>query len=138
MKKILLTFACTFFLISSYSQTLEKGTAIGFHVGTVKLNPDVTYNQWKSFMTEEWLPAINKEFEGEMKYYFLEGERGDQTGNFSIITVKSIQVRDKYWPEHKKSSEAFNTKLNNVIPVYNKLNALGEFKVELSTDWLVQ
>jgi len=137
MKKILLTFACTFFLISSYSQTLEKGCTIGIHVGTVKLHPDVTYNQWKSFMIEEWLPAINKEFEGEMKYYFLEGERGDQKGNFSVITVKSIQVRDKYWPEHQKSSEAFNTKFNNVIPVYNKLNALGEFNVESSTDWLV-
>jgi hypothetical protein len=107
-------------------------------VGTVKLNPDVTYNQWKSFFTEEWLPAINKEFEGEMMFYFLEGERGDLKENFSVLTVKSIQVRDKYWPEFNKSSEAFNTKLNNVIPVYNKLNALGEVKFESSTDWLVQ
>ncbi len=138
MKKILLTIACTFFLVSSYSQTLEKGNVVGFHVGTVILNPDVTFNQWKSFFIEEWLPAINKEFEGEMKYYFLEGERGDQKGYFTVLTVKSIQVRDKYWPEFKKSSEAFNTKFNNLIPVYNKLNALGEFKVESSTDWLVQ
>jgi len=138
MKKILLTIACTFFLISSYSQTLEKGNVIGFHVGTVKLNPDVTYNQWKSFFIEEWLPAINKEFEGEMKWYFLEGERGDQKGNFSVLILGSIQVRDKYWPEFGKSSEAFNTKFNNVIPVYNKLNALGEVKFESSTDWLVK
>ena len=71
MKKLLLIFACTFFLISSYSQTLEKGNVIGYHVGNVKLNPDVTYNQWKSFFIEEWLPAINKEFEGEYEFYFL-------------------------------------------------------------------
>jgi hypothetical protein len=139
MKQLLLTATCAIFLISSYSQTLEKGNTVGQHIGTVNLNPDVTYNQWKSFMMSEWLPAINKEFEGECKFYFIEGERGHYKGSIALLTVFiSVEARDKYWPEFQQGTDAWKSIYNKLLPLKKKFDELGVFKIESSSDWIVQ
>lgn len=138
MKKILLSTACALFLISSFGQSLQKGNVVSHHIGTVKLSPDVTYDQWKGFMLSEWLPAINKEFEGDCKIYFIEGERGHYNGSFGMFWVfKSVEARDKYWPEFQKSSEASKGIFNKLHPLYQKFIELGELKVETSSGWVV-
>lgn len=139
MKKLLLTTVCAFFLIACYSQELQKGNAIGHHVGIVKLSPDATYNQWKSFMISEWIPALNKEFEGDCKAYFIEGERGRYEGSAGVILAfNSVETRDKYWPEFQKSSEVWKTIYKKLLPLKKKFDELGEFKIESSSTWVVQ
>ena len=138
MKKLIVPSLCAFLLFSS-CQTIEKGSVLGTHFGTVELKPDVTYEQWKSFVKEEYIPAYNKEFEGDIKAYFIEGERGNFEGYCGFFLVfQSVEKRNKYWPEFQKSTETYSQKIKNVMPVYNKLNELGEFKIESSTDWIVQ
>jgi hypothetical protein len=139
MKKLLFTAACAIFLISSYGQSLEKGNAVGQHIGTVNLNSDVTYNQWKSFIISEWLPALNKEFNGDCKAYFIEGERGHYKGSSALLLVfTSVEARNKYWPEFQKSSDAFNIIFNKLLPLKEKFDQFGEFKIESSSGWIVQ
>jgi hypothetical protein len=138
MKKIPIFFICVLFTLSALCQTLDKGSVVGIHTGSVKLSPDVTYNQWKNFCVNEYLPAFNKVFEGEMKAYFMEGERGKFMGSYGfIIIIKSEAIRDKYWPEFKKSSEMFWQKYESYKSIYDKLNELGKLEYE-STDWIVQ
>ena len=139
MKKLLLTTVCAFLLISSHSQTLEKGNIVSHHLGTVELSPDVTYNQWKTFMVSEWIPALNKELKGDCKIYFIEGERGQQKESLGMLWIfKSVETRDKYWPGFQESSEAWKTIFNKLQSLYQKFAELGEFRVESSSGWIIQ
>jgi len=138
MKKLFLFCICALFLTSTHGQTFQKGNVVSHHIGTVNLNPDVTYNQWKTFMLSEWIPALNKEFEGDCKIYFIEGERGHNKESLGMFWVfKSIEARDKYWPEFQKSSEAWKTIFNKLQPLYQRFTKLGEFKVDSSSGWIV-
>jgi len=112
--------------------------AVGHHLGTVDLGPDVTYDQWKTFMISEWIPALNKQFDGDCMIYLIEGERGQYKESLGMLWIfKSVKVRNKYWPEFQQSSEAFNAIFEKLRPLYQELGELGEFKVQSSTSWIV-
>ena len=137
MKKIFLSIGFILFALMLSGQTLQKGQVIGFHVVTPDLNPDVTFNQWKNFAMDKYVPAFNKEFEGEIFIYWLSGERGKYKNSVAFMIVfKSLEVRDKYIPEVSTTSDLFNAKLEKVKPVLDEWMKMGTYTSEWS-DWVI-
>ncbi|MBE0679205.1 MAG: hypothetical protein IH592_10630 [Bacteroidales bacterium] len=138
MKKIFLSMAFILFALMLSGQTLEKGQVIGFHILTPELNPDVTFNQWKTFAMDKYMPAFNKEFEGEVTVYWLSGERGKYKNSVAFMIVfKSLEVRDKYIPAEGKTSDLYNAKMEKVMPIFNEWRKMGTYTREW-TDWVIQ
>jgi hypothetical protein len=139
MKKIILITTCILFTGILFGQTLQKGNLVGFHVGTVMLEPDVTFDQWKRFYIDHYLPAFNNEFKDEMQMYIAEGERGDEVNFVSAILVfKSKEVRDKYIPEEGTPSELYISKVQKIQTILDEANKLGKFSRKHFTDWIIQ
>lgn len=138
MKKIFFSIAFSLFALMLSGQTLEKGQLVGFHILTPDLNPDVTFNQWENFALDKYLPAFNKEFEGEITVYWLSGERGKYKNSVAFMIVfKSIEVRDKYIPSESETSDLYNAKMEKVMPIYNEWRKMGTYTREWS-DWVIQ
>jgi len=139
MRKLLFALAIFLMTGTAFGQTFQKGNLVGFHVGTVNLNPDVTFNQWKKFLLNNFIPAANKEFEGEITYYMAYGERGKYTNYVGLFMVfKSVEIRDKYIPEEGKNTELYDAKWAKVNPVFEELMKLGEFSRDHFTDWVIE
>jgi hypothetical protein len=139
MKKNLVIVALILIVGVINGQTFQKGNLVGFHVGTVDLDPDVSLNQWKKFALDTFFPAFNKEFEGEVAMYIADGERGkfeNYIGYF--IVFKTIEVRNKYIPEPNKMSELWKSKWEKVKPINDELEKMGSFSREHFTDWVIQ
>jgi len=97
----------------------------------------VTFNQWENFALDKYLPAFNKEFEGEITVYWLSGERGKYKNSVAFMIVfKSIEVRDKYIPEEGKTSDLYKAKMEKVMPIYNEWRKMGTYTSEWS-DWVI-
>jgi len=126
------------FALMLSGQILQKGNLVSFHIFTPTLNPDVTFNQWKDFAINTYVPAYNKEFTGEIMFYCASGERGKFKNYLSFILVfKSVEVRDKYWPTKDDSSELYKAKLANLKPLLDEWKKLGTYSTEF-TDWVIQ
>ena len=123
-----------------FGQTLQKGILIGMHVETLIPNPDVTYNQFKDFFVNKYLPEWNKLFEGDMKVYFAEGERGADDNCVSLLWVfNSVEVRDKYFDKEGNNTELFNSRAEKFSQsIDEELNKLGTFSEKHYTDWIIQ
>ncbi|MBA7516810.1 hypothetical protein ES705_08859 [subsurface metagenome] len=118
MKKLILLAAFIIVAGATLGQTLQKGNLVGLHVGTIILDPDVTYNQWKDFMINKYIPEFEKQFQGDIKMYLAEGDRGDEENCISIFWVfKSMEVRDKYFTQEGSSTELFKSKFEKIQPI---------------------
>lgn len=138
MKKIFLSIAFILFALMLSGQALQKGQVIGFHNITPVLNPDVTFNQWKTYAMDKYMPAFNKAFEGEVTVYWLSGERGKFKNSVAFMIVfKSVEVRDKYIPSESQTSDLFNAKMEKVMPILDEWRKMGTYTLEF-TDWVIQ
>ena len=139
MKKLISISIVILFISISYSQNLQKGNLVSAHVGTVNLNPDVTFDQYKDFFLSKWAAAVNDEYKGEMAIYLTEGERGEYENKVCILYVyKSVEARNKYWPEADSPTDLQNEKFGKIQPIFQELNKLGAFSTKYYTDWVVQ
>ena len=140
MKKLILTAALILLVVgTTFGQTLQKGSLVGFHVGTIILDPDVTYNQYKDFYLNKYIPEFEKQFQGDIKMYSAEGDRGDDENCGSMILVfKSVEIRDKYFKQEGSSTELYNSKLEKIQPIWEELNKLGIYSEKHYTDWVIQ
>ena len=139
MKKLVVLTALILLSGLTFGQTFQKGNLVGFHVGTVNLDPDVTFNQWKEFVLETYLPAFNKEFEGEIQVFIAKGDRGDEINCISqIIIIKSVEIRDKYFTESGGTSELYKEKWAKLKSINDEFQKLGIFSREHYTDWVIQ
>ena len=140
MKKVILLL-CLFFgigLTQLSAQSLQKGNLVGFHIVNLKLNPDVTYNQWKELVLN-WNQKYEELMKGDVKVFLVEGIRGENKNEIGIIYVfKSASARDKYH-NHDGTLNELGTQIHNKLESLNK-----EFeKIQKSywtkyTDWIVQ
>ena len=138
MKKAFFLVVLAILGTTSYSQKTLNGNLIGIHVGTVDLEPSITINQWKEFAMEKYIPAVNKEFKGEIITYLAEGERGPFKNYVAFYMVfKSVEIRDKYIPEQGQTSEEYDKKWQIIKPVYDDLQKLGKFSRDHWTDWVI-
>ena len=139
MKKLILTAALILVVGTTFGQTFQKGNLVGFHVGTIILDPDVTFNQYKDFLHNKYIPEYDKQFQEEIKMYAAEGDRGDDENCGSLILVfKSVEVRDKYFTQEGSPTELYNSKFEKIQPIWEELNKLGTFSQKHFTDWVIQ
>lgn len=139
MKKIFLS--AVFILLSGIliGQTFQKGNLVGFHVGTITLNTDATLKQWKHFALETFLPAFNKEFDGEVIQYLSCGERGKFKDYIGIhIVFRSVEIRDKYISAEGMTTKLYAEKFAKVKPLWDELEKIGVFSRDHFTDWVIQ
>jgi hypothetical protein len=142
MKKIII--AAAFILLAgvAFGQALQKGSIVGLHVITVNLDPDVTYNQWENFGLTIFLPALNKEFQGDVEMYFAKVDRGDDENGLSLIWVfKSAEVRAKYFTQEGDGTELWNSKYEKVYQsLADELSKIGtsSFTYGHFNDWIIQ
>jgi hypothetical protein len=140
MKKLLVLTALVLFSGISFSQTLQKGNLVGLHVQKLILHPDVTYNQWKDFFTNKWLPVVEKAYKGDVEMYLVEGKRGEEENQIGVIFLfKSSEVRNKWFDEEDQIKESlredFRGNFNELIEERAKLVKSFSSKY---TDWIVQ
>ena len=146
MKKLIIAAAFILLAGATFGQTFQKGNLVSFHVITLHLNPDVTYNQWKNFMLNKLIPAFDKGFQGDIKMYIWEGERGDDKNYVSYLWIfKSVEVRDKYWPlsktdaMHGTATELWLSKFEKInLPLADEASNLGTSTQRHYTDWVIQ
>jgi hypothetical protein len=139
MKKLSLTICLILIAGLISGQSFKKGTVVGFHVISVDLSPNVTIDQWKTFALESYIPAINKEFKGDITMYLADRERGAEVNAMSMIwVITSMDTRDKYFPQPDVPSDLFNAKWAKIKPIEDELVKLGDFKDEHYTDWIIK
>src|SRR5687767_11829066 len=119
MKKPILVLMLLSVTLVTFGQKLAKGNVVGAHVGTINLNPDVSYNQYKTFLLTKYIPEINKGFNGDMMMYFAESDRSN--GEAHVITIMyvfaSVEARNKYFPTPDKVSDLFTSIQEKLKPV---------------------
>ena len=140
MKKPILVLMLLSVTLVTFGQKLEKGNVVGTHVGTINLNPDVSYNQYKTFLLTKYIPEINKGFNGDMMMYFAESDRSN--GEAHVITImyvfKSVEARNKYFPTPEKVSDLFTSTQEKLKPIDDQLTKLGAYSEKFYNDWVVQ
>jgi len=138
MKKLIFTAAITLLSLGiSFGQSLQKGNVLGLHVITVTLKPGVTMEQYIDFYLEKYMPEAEKNFPG-IKGYIIKGVRGENENKFGIVfSFKSVEVRDKYFPEPDKMSELANAGFQKLQPLTDELDKLGSY-TSVYTDWVIQ
>ena len=138
MKKLTATILLTMlFSAVVYSQTLQKGSLVGLHYGTVNLNPDVTMNQFKAFFTGTYIPEVEKTMTG-MKVLLGKGVRGENENAVCVIYLFDSEAsRNKYFNADGSPSEAGKTAFDKLQGLSDKLAKMGTMSTKY-TDWLIQ
>ena len=137
MKKLFVITALILFSGITNGQSFEKGNLIGLHIFTLNLDPDVTYNQYKNFFVQEYIPELDKNFP-DVQHYFTEGNSRDNTNQIGLIIVfDSQEVKNKYYNEDGSTTEFMNDILEKVKPVRSELDRLGKATAEY-TEWVIQ
>jgi len=137
MKKLLVLTAFILFSGFAFSQTLQKGNFIGFHVLDIHLHPDVTLNQVQEFTMNKLIPEWEKQF--GMKVYSIKGIRGENKYRYGMIyAYESVAARDKFWNDDGSLTELGNSAMEKMQPIMEEFtNKFGEFTYKY-TDWVVQ
>ena len=139
MKKFII--AAAFILLTGivFGQPLQKGKLVGVHIVDLVLQPDVTYNQWKDFMINKYIPKLEELTQGDWTIYLLEGIRGENKNEIGLIyIVKSEAARDKYYNDDETLTELgkeFYEKMNPILEEAKKFEKSINTKY---TDWIVQ
>ena len=124
---------------SALSQTLHKETLFGVHPITVKLKPNVTMEQFKTFFVNEVLPEYEKQWVG-LKGYLIKSVRGDHKDRYAIVWVFDTEkARDRYFNTDGTPNDLEKVAFEKVKPVEDKLAATyGTYTIEYKDDWVVQ
>lgn len=139
MKKLII--AAAFILLAgvAFGQTLQKGNLVGVHANDIILQPDVTYNQWKDFMLNKFIPKVNEVFQGDAKMYLLEWIRGESKNEIGTIFIyKSEAARDKYHNDDESFTDLGKEMMEKLNPVLEERGKLEKESNSKYTDWIVQ
>jgi len=139
MKKLIFLVAFLVMAGAIFGQTLQKGNVIGMHVGTMILDPNVTYNQFKDFWINKYIPEWDKQLQGDIKLVLAEGDRGADVNCISVMYVfKSVEVRDKYFSKEGSMTEFANTQFEKLSTIEAEFSKLGTYSEKHYTDWIIQ
>jgi hypothetical protein len=139
MKKLILLAAFLMVAGAIFGQTLQKGNLIGVHVMDLKLQPDVTYNQWKDFYLNTVIPKNEELTQGDLKIYLIEGIRGENKNEIGIIYLfKSEAVRDKYMNDDGSATEFGKPLFEKLNKIFEELGKFEKSSNTTFTDWIVQ
>lgn len=116
---------------------LKKGTVLGWHHMDLKLNPDVTMNQYLDFLAEKYIPELEEAMQG-WTIYMLKGDRGLYENEYTwMYWIESVEERDRYAPrESDEMTEARRKAIEKIMPLYEELQQLGTGTSDF-TDWVI-
>jgi hypothetical protein len=122
--KILVTAVLILTGITGYSQKLESGNVLSVHNVEITLDNGMTIAQVEKFIEDEYIPAIEKNFP-DVKMMMMKGERGALAEKYSYLVIfKSIDERNRWFPESGKMSEETKQVLKNMQDLENKFNSM--------------
>ena len=138
MKKTLLTITLAFIfgIVLTNAQNIKKGSIIGAHNITIKLDPDVTMNQFIDKFNNDYIPAVEKHFPG-MNIRLAAGLRGENQDEMGVFYFfESEDARAKYFNDDGSWTTLGAKALALDEPYWNALTKLGTYKWTY-TDWLI-
>jgi hypothetical protein len=137
MKKIFVIITTILFSGMAFGQSLEKDNLIGIHVFSLDLDPDVTFNQYKNFFIQNYIPELNKNFP-DVKHYFAMGNREENKNEIGLVVVfGSQEIKDKYYHADGSTTELMNTLQERIQPIRSELDSLGTVTAEY-IEWVIQ
>ncbi len=137
MKKLII--ATVFILLTGtvFSQTLNKGTVLAIHNITVTLSPGVTMDQYMEFLSDKFLPEVEKNFDG-WKGFLVKSDRGENINSIAVVYyIESLEVRDKYFKSDGTMNDVGNAAVEKMSPIMEELKKLGTYTTEYD-DWVIQ
>jgi hypothetical protein len=115
---------------------LKKGTVLGLHYIDLKLEQDVTLNQYLDFLAVKYIPELEKIAQG-WTIYMLKGDRGQHENEYAwMYWIESLEARDQYEPEAGVLSEEGKAVVEKITPLFDELQKLGTWTGEY-TDWVI-
>lgn len=120
-----------------FGQSIQKGSILGMHVRYITLQPDVTMDKYLDFYINKYIPEYEKNYPG-IKLYVIKGIRGENENSIGLVYLfKSVEVRDKYWPQKDVSSELALEATKKLQPILEELRKLGTATSKSQTDWVI-
>jgi len=137
MKKLFVIIALILFSRITFSQSIEKGNVIGLHIFSLNLDPDVTFNQYKNFFIQNYIPELNKNYP-DVNHYFTMGNREENENNIGLLVVfGSQEIKNKYYHEDGSRTELTISIQETLKPIREQLDSLGTVSAKY-TEWAIQ
>jgi len=137
MKKLILIAAVIIMAVTTYGQTVKKGTVLCPHVSTITLNQGVTMDQYVDFCKSKLIPAYEKNFPG-IRCYLAKGIKGEYIDTYSMIVFwKSKAEMEKYFKQDGSTTETGKAAMDKMKPVVDEWRNLAKI-VDKYTDWELQ
>jgi hypothetical protein len=122
----------------TFGQNLQKGALLGLHTSTIVLNPDVTMNQYLSFLQDKYIPEFEKDLPG-LKIYILKGKRGECTDCISMLMFFQTEaLRDKYFKPEGEVNETGKAALDKLKRLFEEDSKMARSSKDVYTDWIIQ
>jgi hypothetical protein len=136
MKKLMIAIALLLFAGIAFSQTLKVGGTVAIHEWTLKLNPDVTMNQFLEFWEKNLLLEMKK-LMPESTPMVLKGTGEDNKYDYAgLYYYNSLADARKYFKEDGSPTEEGAVIMQNMGPIMMELSKLGEFTWS-AKDWII-
>ena len=119
----------------AFGQTIKKGSAIGIHEWTLKLNPDVTMNQFLELWENTAIPVMKKAIP-EQTPFLLKGIGANNKFEYAgLYYFNSIEDFRKYWNEDGPTEKGIAA-MESHGPLMEEISKLGEFTYT-AKDWII-
>jgi len=137
MKKAILFIFLILVTVTAFGQSLQKRNIVGLHTFSLDLDPDVTFNQYKDFFIQKYIPELDKHYP-DVRHYFVTGNRGENGNDIGLMVVfESQEIKKKYYNEDGSRTDLTVTLQERVQPVRDELDKLGTVTAQY-TEWMIQ
>jgi hypothetical protein len=127
MRKLLVVTALLLFAGIAFGQTLQKNGVVAIHMWTVKLNPDVTMNQFLKFWEEDFIPTFEEAIP-EMKAFVIKGAQDHNKYQYGGLYVwESMEELRKYFNSDGSPTENAAPALEKMTSMMDEIAKYGEF-----------
>jgi hypothetical protein len=137
MRKLILINAMILAAGIANGQTLQKGALVGMHTVSPILSPNVSMEQYLSFVKDKLIPAYEKSFPG-LRCYILKSIRGECVDCiFLVFFFQSEEIRDKYFKPDGDYTDLGLKGKKNMQSVSDEMNKM-DTSTEVYTDYIIQ
>ena len=136
MKNFLILAVFVLLSTATFAQVLPKGTLVGVHTFSIKLNGKTTMQQFEDAVKAKWVPASSKAF--SCQSHVLKFVRGKSANKMGVLIIyKNDAERNKFYNPDGTMNAGGNAANAKMKPVADELAKLGTMTDEY-TDWVVQ
>jgi hypothetical protein len=119
--RLLLTAAFLILGIAANGQKVKPRSLMCIHEIEITLEDNMTFEQFEKLYQEEYIPAIEKNFQG-VEVRLMKGERGQRTGKYiEVAFFDSLEHRNKWFPEGGKSTDEAKKAFDNMQEIQDRM-----------------